>query len=281
MNSFSNREISIVIWVVIFLVYALYNKKIRKSFGNLVKFAFQIKLIVPFVLLVAYVSVVVTFLNKVKLWDTDLIKETLIWFFLSGISLAFSFVSNYPEKGILKTIVVDNVKVIILLEFIVDDFTLSLPVELAIIPIMTFVIGIDAVAKMDEKYKSVANITTGIQSIFGLTIITFAIIQAINNYQLLGTIDSIRQIMLAPILSTALVPFIYILLVLTTYELLFLQITMNKNKEYGVGKYAKRRLISLLKLNLRKSREFLKIHRLELFQLRTKEDVDNLIDSEK
>jgi len=281
MNSFSNREISIFIWVVIFLVYALYNKKVRKSFVNLFKFAFQIKLIVPFVLLVAYVSVVVTFLKYVELWDTDLIKETLLWFFLSGISLALSFVSNYSEKGILKTIVVDNVKVIILLEFIVDDFTLSLPVELAIIPIMTFVIGIDAVAKMDDKYKSVANITTGIQSIFGLTIITFAIIQAINNYQLLGTIDSIRQIMLAPILSTALVPFIYILLVLTTYELLFLQITMNKNKEYGVGKYAKRRMISLLKLNLRKSRDFLKIHRLELFQLRTKEDVDNLIDSGK
>jgi hypothetical protein len=43
-NIFSNREIAIGIWLIIFIIYCSFNKKVRKAFINFIKSALNKKL---------------------------------------------------------------------------------------------------------------------------------------------------------------------------------------------------------------------------------------------
>jgi hypothetical protein len=228
-------------------------------------------------MLIAYVTAIVWGLNKIEVWTPSLLKDTVIWLLFSGLALAFSFVSSNLDKGILRRIVTDNLKVIVILEFIIEEYTFSLPVELILIPFMAIVAALDVIAKTNQKHAAVARLTTGVQVLFGLFIVMFAVVHAVTDFHELATVDSIRRVLLIPILSVSLAPYIYVLLVLTNYELLFVRLKMNSQKEPGVARYAKWRLVNHLRMRPRRIRDFLRAHAVDLMHLRTKADVDKLM----
>jgi hypothetical protein len=146
-----------------------------------------------------------------------------------------------------------------------------------LIPFIAFIAGMDAIAKMDEKYSVVSKFTAFIQVAFGLVISSSAIVRAIQDYQSLETIDSIRQVALAPILSISLIPYIYIFVVYSNYEQIFVRLEFRHEKENEIIRYAKWRIVKYLGISPKKIREFLHAHPVELLNIRTRDDVDKLI----
>jgi hypothetical protein len=276
-NTFSSREIALSIWIVVFFAEALFNRKVRESIAGLIKVSLTLKIITPVALLITYVIGVVWALREIKLWTPSLLKDTVLWFLFSGLALAFSFVSKPLGEGVLKKIIVDNIKVIVLLEFIIDSYPFSLATELVLIPFIAFIAMLDAVSKTDEKYAVVGKFATAVQVLFGLVVISFAVVHAVNDYQSLESVDTIRQVLLVPILSVSLVPYIYLLLVFTNYESLFLVLKMNREKEPGVEQYAKWRLVNHLRMRPEKIRTFHRAHGVDLIAIRTRGDIDRLI----
>jgi hypothetical protein len=261
----------------LFFVATLFNQKVRQSTSGLIKAAFSFKLITAVALLIAYVVGVICMLKDIGIWTPSLLKDTIVWFVFSGVALAFSFLSKNLDEGILRKVIIDNIKVIVILEFVVDLYTFSLPTELFLVPFIAFIAGMDAVAKMDEKYSIVSKFTAFIQVAFGLVIISSAIIRAIQDYQSLETVDSIRQVALAPILSISLIPYIYIFVVYSNYEQIFVRLEFRREKENEVIRYAKWRIVKHLRIRPKRIREFLRAHPVELLNIRTRDDVDKLI----
>lgn len=188
--------------------------------------------------------------------------------------------TNDFKGSITKKIFEDNVKVIILLEFIVGEYTFSLPVEFVLVPLVGIVAALDAIAKTDQKHPSVRKFTTAIQSLFGFLIVSSAVMHAVNDYKSLATLDSLRKIIMLPILSLSLAPYIYVLLLWTSYESLFVHLKINTIKQIGVERYAKRMLIFHLMANLKSIREFTSTYGYRLATIQTKGDVDKLMESE-
>jgi hypothetical protein len=280
MNIFNDREIAITVWAILFLGAALLKKDFRHSAVGFIKIALGTKLIIAFIFLIVYVASIVWVLNEIDIWTPLLLRDTIIWFVFSGIGLAFSFVSNNLDAGILKKVIIDNIKIIVILEFVINSYTYSLTVELFLIPFTAFVAGMDAIAKMDGKYSSAIKFITFIQGAFGLVVMSSAIIRAIHDYQSFETIDSILQVALVPILSVCLVPYIYLFVVYSNYEQIFVRLMYRRENKDEVANYAKWRLIKYLLLRPKKIRQFLIAHPMELLNIHTREDVDKLINSD-
>jgi hypothetical protein len=207
------------------------------------------------------------------------LKETILWFFFSGVVLIVSFLTSDSDEGILKRIGSESVKIFIVFEFLISRYTFPLAAELILIPVVTVIVLMDAFARLDEKHAFIVRLTTGAQAAIGSAILLYVAWQAAFDYGTLWSLASARRILLAPLLSFSFAPLIYILLLYSTYELLFLRLRIGRDKPRDLQQYARRRLLAHLGLRLRSARAFLQSHSLDLMRIRSRDEVDALLQS--
>lgn len=276
MTVFSDREIATAIWLGVLLVFALSKKAIREALLDLVKAFFHWKILTSVAVMILYTTGMVCLLHAANFWTVSLLKDTIIWFF-SGMVLAVSFLTSHKDEKVFSRIVASTVKIVVLLEFLVNTYTFSFPVELLLVPFAALIAMMDVVAKADAKYSSVARFTTGLQVVIGLAILAVAVVKAAANFGSLLSIDSIRQVLLSPVLFVLFAPLIYLLLLYARYEDLFVRLRMGPEKDRAVKRYTKWRLIRHLGMSVQKVGTFIRAHALDLMRLKSREDVDRLL----
>ena len=101
-NTFNNREWSILIWVSLFLLWAISRKEIRDSFHDVLRAFFQIKIIIPTALLAIYAFGSIVLLSKIGYWEYSLLKDTVIWFLGVAFIMLVNSVKASEEDGYFK-----------------------------------------------------------------------------------------------------------------------------------------------------------------------------------
>lgn len=278
MNTLSSREIATVVWLILFSLWALSKKDIRKASTRLLETLFNKYLLVPIVLMALYTSGVAWILHVVGVWTFDLLKVTILWFFTSALAFALNFTTWDGKKSILSAVFIDNVKGVILLEFLISKYTFPLVVELILIPVAALIVMLSTYAQREDKNSDVAKFMTGLQAFLGFIIISFAVFSAVNDFGNLRSLDTARFILLPPLLSLLLVPFVYFLGIYAAYERLFVNLKIGPKKDSSVKSYARRQLVLNLRFNLRNIRAFLHHYRRELIKVQTKAEVDSLFE---
>ncbi len=215
MGIFNNREIATVIWIVLIFGWALFQPNVRTAFSGVIRAFFQLKILVFVGLMIIYVAAVVAGLYAVHFWNVALLKDTVLWLCFTGMVMAANLVTSKTREGIFRKIVADNVKVIVLIQFLVNTHTFSLVGELVFVPFVTLVAMLETVASLDKRYSSVAKFMSGLQIAIGIVILVFAGLKVISDYENLLTIDALRSLLLAPMLSILFWPFIYLMLLLS------------------------------------------------------------------
>ena len=274
---FNNREIATGIWLVAALLFGLSNKKIRKSLFKVIRAFLRTKILYWLVLMVLYTIGLVAALKVIDFWNLNLLKNTILWFCFTGITSTFELVTLKNHEGTFRKLVIANIKLVVIIEFLVNTYTFSLLAEIAIIPIATFIAMLDAVARSDKKYSAVARLTTGLQALIGIAVLVLAIFKAISDYGNLLSIESLRSLLLPPALSVLFSPFIYLMLLFSTYELLFVRLKIGPYKDKTLRQYAKRRITVHVGLSLRKVKEFLRNKAIDLMKIQSRSDVDKML----
>lgn len=190
--------------------------------------------------------------------------------------MSFKYVTSDNREAIFTAILIDNIKVIAIIEFLVNTYTFSLLAEIAIIPAVTFIAILDAVSKLDKKYSVVTRITGWLLALLGTTILVLSAVKAISDYRNLLSFESLRAFVLPFLLSLLLFPFVYAMLLITTYELVFVRLRIGRSKDKTLIRYAKRKIIRHLGFNLKQLRSFLVSKGLDLIRIERKSDVDAL-----
>ena len=275
---FNNRELATGVWLLMLGAFLLSKREIRASVRRLLRAFFQWKILLSVGCMVLYVAGVVAVLWLIGFWQPNLTKDTAVWLAFSAFAMVLDFVTSGRDENVCRKIFFDNVKVVILVEFLINTYTFSFLGELVFVPCVTVIVLLDVVARTDEQYAQVARFTAGLLAIIGLAVFAFAISKAIADFRNLGRLDTVRSVALAPILSLAFSPFIYILLLVTTYELVFLRLRIGAEKASDVIGYARRRIMLRHGLRLNQLRAFLRRESLDLMRIRTRTDVDNLLD---
>jgi hypothetical protein len=273
----SNREIAIGFWLAAFLTFAFSQHGVRDASRELIKALLQQKILMVLGLALLYVAGVVAVLLAVGAWTIDLLKDTILWSLFSGIGVAFALDRWSQHENVFRKTIVENVKIVVMIEFITSTYTLSLPGELVLVPVLAVLAGMDAVASTDERYGPAGKLLKWLQGVIGSAIVMYAVGQAIADYQTLGSLATLRTVVLAPLLSILFSPFLYFLVLYTQYEALFLRLRVGANKSPDVQSYAKYRLLCLLGIRLQRVRDFLLTHGFDLMSVSSRSDVDKLI----
>lgn len=125
MDVLNNREWSILIWFTALALYVGLSPRMQEVRGSLVDviqsfFVWKIQAVLFLALL--YVSIVVYFLHEMDMWHIGQLKSTLIWFFAVAF-LSFFDIEKYKKDSVLfKKIVLDNIKIIALVEFLIGFY---------------------------------------------------------------------------------------------------------------------------------------------------------------
>lgn len=214
----SIREIATVFWVSAFLIFAFTKPKVRESVGPVVE-AFSNRLIISFLgLLFSYVGLAVLLLAQVGLWEQSQLKTTLVWLLLIAPVTAFRVTEREPK--FFGTWITDNLKIVVVLEFLSGQYTLSLWYELLLVPFVTVLSVMIAVAK-DPKHRPAKRLLEWILTIIVAVIIIRDIRLAVGDLPKLTTLETLRDFATEPMLSLALMPFLYVAYIYSSYERVF------------------------------------------------------------
>lgn len=277
LNTFNDREKAVIVWIFIFLIWILWQKNIRASITGIFKAFFQKKIIVIFIAMFVYVFLIIFFLYKLNIWNNYLIKDTVFWIFCSAILLLMNSNKAIQDDLYFKKILQDNLKLIIVIQFIVSFYSFSFIVELFFVPIMVFIVALGAVAGIKKESLVVKKIINFILSFIGIFLIIFVIFQIVGNYKDFTTLNNLRSFILPPLMTLSYIPFLYIFALAMTYETLFNHIDSFPKKDKSLANFAKQEIFKLCFLNLRKVNNFRKKSAIELLNLKNKNDVLTLI----
>lgn len=277
MNPFNNREIATAIWLLAIFIFMLIKRGIRESLLNVIKAFFKIKILFSIFLMIVYTTGILIVLHHVRLWNTSLLKDSIVWFCFTGILMCFNLVTSKKEENHFRKIIINNIKIVIIIEFIINTYTFSLVVELVFIPLVTLLVMMEVIAKKDKKYSSLTKIINGLYIIIGVVILFYVISNVVSDYKNFGSLDTLRNILLAPLLTISFLPFIYFIMLFDAYERLFVRLNLGYEKSSKLKRYTKRKIIKHCLLSLKKVNNALNMKNYNFMHIRNKEDVDEIV----
>ena len=274
---FNNREIAIAFWTMIFFVWALSKRKIRRSILNLTKSFLSIKIIIPLILLLLYSSLVVLLLRNIHIWKLSNLKETIYWFIFSGAITAFRTIINDEAERPFRKIIRELVTVIIVIEFIVNTYIFSLPIELFFIPMVSILTVIYTYSSLNTEYKKVEHYFGTLLAIIGIIMIVHALAQIFLDFNNFKSFDTLIDFILPVILTISIIPATYLLMLYASYESFFTYIDFVLGDSMKMKRYAKKLLIFHCNFRISKMRNVLKCRVTRLYDTVTKEDIRKIL----
>jgi hypothetical protein len=224
---FNNREIAIALWVMVISVYIFSADKmeeVRESFINLLS-AFFVKQIMSVLgLMLIYMSLTVYTMAEVGLWNVDQVKNTVFWGASVGFMSLFKLESIKKDKSFFKHSVLDNLKLLAVIQFIVGVYAFPLWVELLLVPVLVFIGGMRAVSETDKQYGKVKTFIDYVLSFFGLFVIAYTFYMLATNFGEFGQEKTLYDFIVPSLLTLFYLPFVFLMLVYSTYEQVFIRL---------------------------------------------------------
>lgn len=275
---FNNREKATILWILAFLIWGISRKEIRKALFGVLKAVLQTKIVMVLTTMIFYISFVIFLFSKVGFWQTGLMKDTVYW--LAG--TAFVYLLNVDritqDEDHFKKTWVDNLKFVLVIEFIVNFYTFSFGVEMFLMPFFFVLGGMSAIAGMKNELEPVKKVVDVALAISGIILVIHAGYGLLNEFNELVTSNNFRAFALPPALTFTYLPFLYFWALLMSYERLFAVIDIFvKKRDQELAKFMKRKVFFLCRMNLRKLDKFAKECTREFRKLRDRNDVLNLL----
>lgn len=198
--------------------------EVRGAFKNVLSAFFAKKIISVLGLMIAYMAVVIYGLSELDLWNVEQIKNTVFWCASVGFMSLFKIESIKKDKGFFKHSVIDNLKLLAVLQFVVGVYAFALWVEVLLVPILVLIGGMLAIAGTDKKYHQVKVLLEYCLLLFGAILIAYTLYMLITNFGKFGKEKTVYDFFVPPLLTLFYLPFVFIMLVYSTYEQVFIRL---------------------------------------------------------
>ena len=200
-NVFNNREKALLIWLVIALVYVLISKNLRPPFFAVLKVLFARKIVTALLAMLAYISLIVFAAYTVHFWDISLLKDTIFWVLGTAFIMFMNTDKVTTEGKYFKKVLLDSVKLVVFLEFIINLYVFNLVVELLLVPVLVVITGMLVDSGTKKEYKLVKNLLQIVLAIYGISLIIFAFVHVIGDFKDFATIYNAKDFLLTPLLT--------------------------------------------------------------------------------
>lgn len=133
MDILNNREIAVLLWFLAISIYILSSSRmteVRNAFNGVITAFFVKKIITVLFFMVAYMAIVIYWLSELELWNFEQLKNTVFWSFSVGFMSLFKLEKIKQDKHFFKHSVLDNLKLLAILQFVIGVYTFSLSMRL-------------------------------------------------------------------------------------------------------------------------------------------------------
>lgn len=272
---FNNRELSLLFWIGAFLITLLLSKQIRQGFKGVLMALFAKQILISIIVMVLYISLIIFILFYIQFWDISLLKDTIFWTFGVAFILFFNFNKAIKEDNFFKKTILDNLKLILILEFILNLYAFSILKELIIVPILIFIMLLSTISESKKEYKSTKKLLDYLIAIVGIVYLIYAINNIINDFNGFATLTNLKSFLLPPILTIVFLPFIYFMALYSLYEDFFVRIKFGTYNNEKIEKYARKKIFNLCLLNFNKLKKV--SNELMRFKAKNKYEVKELL----
>lgn len=274
---FTTREIALGFWTFALLAFALATPSVRRQLPGLIRTALHWKLVLVGVFIASYTGAMLLTLRELDLWNSRLLKDAALWFAFGGMPLGFRALNLKGTGPDYRRMVTESIRLIVFLEFLLNTYTVALPIELLLVPSLTLLGMLDAVADLKPEFARAGRSLKTIQALVGFVILGVALYMAVGDPSTLTGGDSVRAFLLPPILTALFIPGTFLLNLLSAYEMLFLRLDLGPKPSRRVARYAKWGLISRLGLRPNRVKAFTSEHAAELMRATSRQDIDRLL----
>ena len=224
----------------------------RNLLKDVVKLLFGKYFLAIYLTLGIYLFGTFSLLKAIGLWTSADIKDSIFWLFSVAFVLVFSL-NKAKDSKYFKEILIDTIKVIAILEFVINFYNFSLVTELILLPILIFIVMLQAFAGLGSKNAQVAKLLTNLMAIFGFGLLIYSIYQMANGYSDFFKLGTLHTFILPITLTILFLPYLHCLSLYSIYESYFIRLdfmTVKKGKVKKVKKHIRRRAhININRLN--------------------------------
>lgn len=226
MDILNNREIATGVWLLAFFIWVSTKREVRKSFRAVVAAFLSRFILVPIILMVSYIILLLIGLECIGLWENHQVKNVVLWFFTAAMYSFFKVTKAAEDKHNFSHAVRENLKIIVVLQFVISVYTFSLWVELIFVPVISMLVAVMTYTQSYEKYKPVETLVSKLVEGIGLFIIAYTVYMIFAAFGDLAQTKSIYDLLVPTTLSIMLLPFLYLLATYTSYQEVFVRLNV-------------------------------------------------------
>lgn len=218
----TTREAALLIWLGVALAYVLYAKTFRDVLFGFAKHLAKARALHRFFsVLFLYMASAIALLAVAGLWTPAQIKSTLLWLALAAPAAVFPIVQLSETPRLWKQWISDNLKILVVVEFVAGTYTLPLLAELVLIPVATLLTLLIAVGERNVKLKVAVDFLNVVMMLLGGAILAYVGFRLAADWRAVVNVASLREFAVAPLLSLCLLPFLYGTYLYSAYERTF------------------------------------------------------------
>ncbi len=254
----TSRQLAGLVWLAIFIVWAMTRAEIRSSVRGVVSAFFTPKLLALFGVIIGYNVAVVWWLSQVGYWDASMLYDTVAFIAIGGIgsvSKAATQGVTYDWRFFFKTVLV-NLGLMVLFVFLSEFFPFNFWVEfLVVIPLVTLLGMLLVVSEYQKGAEQVHRLLTNVQASIGFLLLGWVGWQVYQNIGQLLHLHVLLSLGLPFVMSLFFVPVLFLACAVFAYEDAFLVVTF-KQQDKRLARWKKRRLFLRFGLMLKRLQTF-------------------------
>jgi len=207
---FNSREDAVLLWAVVLLSYVVYKdpRGIGSAAWQVIRASMAPKLLLLFGSAALYSAGLVLLAERIGLWQTTALKETVYWFIGSAVFLTTKAVEATPNWGYLKTVTRHAVNLALIVAFLVNFYVFPLSYEVVFVCVvgaLTLGAAVSDTAHVDPATGRFMNRALILIGLFLL--VTFAV-RAMFSPGDLFTRETAVRFLVVPVLTMALIPYL-------------------------------------------------------------------------
>ncbi|EES72913.1 hypothetical protein POTG_02320 [Paenibacillus sp. oral taxon 786 str. D14] len=280
---FSNRELAIGFWILIFILYALSLHNVRAQIPGMLKIMFSRKLVYWYITMCIYYLLMIYILIKIGFWEYRQLKDTLVWFFVTGVISASSAIGKAKDISYFYNMIKENVKIVAIVEFITNLYSFRVIWEIVIVFLIIvssiFVGFIEHSADYQNRNAIIKNFFNAILFIIGFIVIIHSIRSIILGLDQINVSELIKDFLLPLLLSLMFVIYIYFFVLYAAYEIFFIRLSFKKTIDDNLRGKLKLRILFFCNINIKKVSNFVQNSQVLTSYVTRKSDIKKLFDN--
>lgn len=262
----SNRDLASITIIGVFSIYFMSFKSIRQGTFQIIKTTLSPKIIIPYSLQILCIIFACYILHLVGMWRTEYLKD-VIYYSVAAFPLLWQVI-KFSSQQDFSNLLLKQVKFSALMSAYLNIYTFGYIAELVLQTF--FVVSVFITLEIQRNQKNVSSIKLlgcidKSKVILGIGIFIFVLYKTFTQSTILIMEGFLQSVALPIILTIAIIPYLYLVTIYSTYEVWFVRLYWSVGKNKEECKLRKKILFHACGLNLHKIRYFEK--HIKLFML--------------